>query len=279
MALNILVGDIGSTKSTWWSNSEGNKEFLLTGYNPVVHDNGVGQRLFEQLWHVTEGDPFKKIWYYGTGIVDEQVALRVSTAMKKYFPNAEIEVASDLVGAAIAAYGHQEGVLVILGTGSHAAFFDGQKIIEQAQSLGYLLGDEGGGSDIGKELVKAFFYNHMPDNIAADMKVLVNSNRSDFLQKLYHHETPNQFLAEFVKIAVQHREHPWIQNLITERFILFIRHHLLPLQPKSPIQVVGSIGSIFADLFRKALENNNLQPGNFIRDPAQRLFEMHLQHD
>jgi hypothetical protein len=166
MAVNILVGDIGSTKSTWWSNSEGNKEFLLTGYNPVVHDNGVGQRLFEQLWHVTEGEPFNKIWYYGTGIVDEKVALRVSAAMKKYFPNAEIEVASDLVGAAIAAYGHREGILVILGTGSHAAFFDGQKIIEQAQSLGYLLGDEGGGSDIGKELVKAFFYNQMPDNIA-----------------------------------------------------------------------------------------------------------------
>jgi hypothetical protein len=111
------------------------------------------------------------------------------------------------------------------------------------------------------------------------MKNMVNGDRSDFLQKLYYHETPNQFLAEFVKLAVQHREDPWVQNLITERFILFIRHHLLPLQPKSPIQVVGSIGSIFADLFRKALEINNLKPGNFIQDPALRLFEMHLQHD
>jgi len=223
MAVNILVGDIGSTKSTWWSNSEGNKEFLLTGYNPVVHDVGVGQRLFEQLWHVTEGDPFSKIWYYGTGIVDDQVALRVSAAMKKFFPTADIEVASDLLGAAIAACGNQEGVLVILGTGSHAAVFDGQKILQQAKSLGFLLGDEGGGSDIGKELVKAYFYNQMPDNMMNDMKNMVNGDRSDFLQKLYYHETPNQFLAEFVKLAVQHREDPWVQNLITERFILFIR--------------------------------------------------------
>jgi hypothetical protein len=46
-----------------------------------------------------------------------------------------------------------------------------------------------------------------------------------------------------------------------------------------PIHVVGSIGTIFADLFRKALEINELKPGTFIKDPARRLFEMHLQHE
>jgi len=279
MPVNILVGDIGSTKSTWWSNSEGNKEFHLTGYNPITHEEEAGKRLFDQLWQVTEGDPFSKIWYYGTGIVDDKVAHQVRTIMMKYFPKAEINVASDLLGAAKAACGDQEGNLAILGTGSHAAVFDGQKIIRQASSLGYILGDEGGGSDIGKELVKAYFYKQMPDTISGDMKNFIDGDRSVFLQKLYHHPTPNQFLAEFVKIAVPHQHDPWIQNLIIARFTLFIKNHILPLHPNGPIQVVGSVGTIFADLFRKALENNNLQPGTFIKDPARRLFEMHLQHD
>jgi glucosamine kinase len=279
MPINILVGDIGSTKSTWWSNSAGNNEFLLTGYNPITHDDSVGKRLFEQLWQVMEGESLSKIWYYGTGILDEQVAEKVIAAMKSYFPNAEITVQSDLLGAAIAACGHQEGVLAILGTGSHAAIFDGSKIIRQASSLGYLLGDEGGGSDIGKELVKAYFYKQMPDEMAVDMKFLIHGDRSEFLQKLYQHPTPNQFLAEFVKVAVQHQEDPWMQNLITNRFTLFIKNHLLSLHPNTPIQVVGSVGTIFAGLFRKALENNHLLPGVFIKDPARRLFEMHLQHE
>lgn len=279
MPLNILVGDIGSTKSTWWSNSEGNKEFHLTGYNPIAHEEAVGLRLFEQLWQVTEGDSFTHIWYYGTGIVDEKVAGDVQFTIKKYFPKAEIKVESDLLGACIAACGHQEGVLAILGTGSHAAVFDGSKIIRQTSSLGYLLGDEGGGSDIGKELVKAYFYNQMPGAIAKDMQQLIQGDRISFLHKLYQHATPNQFLAEFVEVAVQYKEDAWMQNMISERFSLFVKNHLLPLRPNGPIQVVGSVGTIFASLFQKVLEKNNLVPGAFIKDPARRLFEMHLLYE
>lgn len=279
MALNILVGDIGSTKSTWWSNSEGNKEFHLTGYNPIAHEEAVGQRLFEQLWQVTEGDSFSHIWYYGTGIVDEKVALDVHATIKKYFPKAEIKVESDLLGACIAACGRREGVLTILGTGSHAAVFDGNKITRQASSLGYMLGDEGGGCDIGKELVKAYFYNQMPGPIASVMKQFIQGDRISFLQKLYQHATPNQFLAEFIEVAVQYKEDAWMQNMISARFSLFVKNHLLPLRPNGPVQVVGSVGTIFASLFQKVLENNNLLPGSFIKDPSRRLFEMHLHYE
>lgn len=279
MTQNILVGDIGSTKSTWWSNSEGNKEFHLTGYNPVTHDEAVGHRLFDHLWHVTEGDPFARVWYYGAGIIDQNAAEKVRMSLQKYFPKAIIEIKSDLVGAAIASCHHESGTLVILGTGSHAAVFDGTKIIRQASSLGYLLGDEGGGSDIGKELVKAYFYKQLPPNIAADMETMIDGDRSDFLHKLYHTPAPNQFLAEFVKVAVQHQNEDWIQKTILERFLKFIKNHVLPIEPTGPIHVVGSIGTIFADLFRKALELNELKPGTFIKDPARRLFEMHLQHE
>ena len=279
MSQNILVGDIGSTKSTWWSNSEGNKEFHLTGYNPVVHEDAVGQRMFEQLWHVTEGDLFNKVWYYGTGVLDAVSESKVSAALKKYFPKASIEIESDLLGAAKASCGTEPGTFVILGTGSHAAVYDGKKVIRQANSLGYLIGDEGGGCDIGKELVKAYFYKQLPTQIAAEMESTIQGDRSDFLQRLYHAEAPNQFLADFVKVAVHHKDDSWIENMVHERFMVFIRNHVLPLHPQGPIHEVGSIGTIFADLFRNALEKNELKAGTFIKDPARRLFEMHLQHD
>jgi N-acetylglucosamine kinase-like BadF-type ATPase len=80
--------------------------------------------------------------------------------------------------------------LVILGTGSHAAVFDGTKIIRQASSLGYLLGDEGGGSDIGKELIKAYFYQQLPPKIAADMETMINGDRSDFYKDFTMHRRP-----------------------------------------------------------------------------------------
>lgn len=86
MAINILVGDIGSTKSTWWTNSEDTNTYSLPGYNPVAHDPEVGTRMLEQLWHVTEGALFESIWYYGSGILNDNVALRVKTEISKFFP-------------------------------------------------------------------------------------------------------------------------------------------------------------------------------------------------
>ena len=108
---------------------------------------------------------------------------------------------------------------------------------------------------------------------------MIQGERSEFLQRLYHAPAPNQFLADFAKVAVQHQDDSWIQHLIQERFMVFIRNHVLPLHPQGPIHEVGTIGTIFADLFRNALEKNELIAGNFIKDPARRLFEMHLQHD
>jgi glucosamine kinase len=279
MPKNILVGDIGSTKSTWWSNSEGNKEFLLTGYNPLAHHEGSGQQMFEQLWHVTEGVAFHQIWYYGTGVVNEAVAENIRDTVKKYFPGTKIEIASDLFGAAKAACGDRAGTVAILGTGSHAAVFDGHQIIRQAVSLGYQLGDEGGGCDIGKELIKAYFYHTMPASLLKAMPLAVQQGRASFLHNFYAQSAPNQFLAGFVSMAAEHSDHPWIQQLVLDRFNLFIRIHLLPLEPRGPIHVVGSVGTIFAGLFRQALQNHQLLPGSFIQDPARRLFEMHLEHE
>jgi hypothetical protein len=59
---------------------------------------------------------------------------------------------------------------------------------------------------------------------------------------------------------------------------MFIRRHILPLEPKGAIHVVGSIGCIFASLISQEMAKHNLTTGEFIKDPARRLFERHHEH-
>jgi hypothetical protein len=235
--------------------------------------------MMEQLCQVTEGEPFSKIWYYGSGIVDEQIADEVRLSIMKFFPLAHIHVSSDLLGAAIAACDDQPGTVAILGTGSHAAVFDGRKIVRQANSLGYLLGDEGSGCDIGKIMVQGYFYKTIPQEIADFMHAIINPDRGHFLKQLHTSPAPNQFLAEFAKVAAAFSTHPWVVKAVWERFSLFIQYHILPLEPEGPIQVVGSVGTIFAGLFREVLEHHGLLAGEFIQDPARRLFEIHIENE
>jgi hypothetical protein len=274
----ILVGDIGSTKSTWCYGTAAPKVVHLKGYNPMAHPITAGKELFTLLGTHTENQSFSAIWYYGAGVVSQETIQSIHSGLQEVFPDCVIHVHSDLVGACIAACGEESGTVAILGTGSHAAAWDGHKIRRQATSLGYILGDEGSGCDIGKALIQAYFYQEMPGGLRRYMEERLPAGRNGLLSELQSSRSPNQYLADFARVAVMHQEDPWVRELITSRFNLFIRRHLLPLQPKTRIHVVGSIGCIFASLISQELAKHDLAAGTFIKDPASRLYERHLEH-
>lgn len=273
MNKTILVGDIGSTKSTWVYSADVSMELHLGGYNPVTQSEKQGNILFESLETNTRGLEFSTIWYYGAGVIDSRIAQVVHDNLKSMFPDSMIQVSSDLTGAAIAACGYDQGTVVILGTGSHAARWDGKRIVKQAVSLGYLLGDEGGGCDIGKALLQHYFYKTMPEAISKDLDERLKGGRTAFLHELNTSEKPNQFLAEFARFAVLHQEHEWVKDLVSARFNVFITTHVVPLHPNGDVHVVGSIGCIFASLIKTELEKHGFFADTFIKDPARRLFE------
>jgi len=279
MDQTILVGDIGSTKSTWCYYADGEKTIHLDGYNPVFHSVESRDTLFNSLYKQTAPIAFSTIWYYGAGVIDQHVAHEIRDQLARVFPGSHIHVASDLYGAAIASCGREAGTVAILGTGSHAAVFDGQKITRQATSLGYILGDEGGGCDIGKALLQSYFYNELPEPIHHELGKKLPNGREGLIHGLRTSSAPNQFLAEFARVAVLYQEHPWVQEMVSSRFKLFVKRHVLPLSPEGPVHIVGSIGSIFAGLLKHELNNNGLETGTIIKDPARRLFEIHYEHE
>ena len=274
----ILVGDIGSTKSTWWFGSNEPVQLKLPGYNPVTHTDISREVLFKSLRDQTGSESFSSIWYYGAGVIDQPISQAIIQDLNALFPTSTIHVHSDLAGACFATCGERSGTTAIVGTGSHAAIWDGSKIVRQATALGYVLGDEGSGCDIGKALIQAYFYKEMPEHIRPMMDEKIPKGRSGFFAEFHASTAPNQFLADFARVAASFEDDPWIRTLISSRFDLFIKKHLLPLAPEGQIHVVGSIGSIFASLIKHELIKNHLTAGNFLQDPARRLFERHQEY-
>ena len=276
MAPHLLIGDIGSTKSTWRSGGTP-AALTLSGYNPLQHGEIAGRRMLDDLSAALDPADIGELWYYGAGIAGPVQAEAVTRLLAGYFPSAVIHVHSDLLGAARAACGHAPGTVAILGTGSHAAVFNGREIIRQAQALGYILGDEGGGCDLGKALIRAYFYRTMPDHLAIRFASRLPGDRGAFLQALAASSAPNQYLASFARFISDDPQDEWLTALVRERFAHFIRTHVVSLRPAGPVHVVGSVGCIFADLFEAELTRAGLTAGRFIREPAETLFELHHQ--
>ena len=65
-------------------------------------------------------------------------------------------------GGCQALFGRGEGVACILGTGSNSCWCRGGEIVENVPPLGYVLGDEGSGAALGRNLVNGIFKGHIP---------------------------------------------------------------------------------------------------------------------
>ena len=77
------------------------------------------------------------------------------------FPNSNIFVETDMLGACRGSCINNEGIVGILGTGSNSCVYDGQNIVANVSPLGFILGDEGSGACLGKLMVGDLLKNQM----------------------------------------------------------------------------------------------------------------------
>ena len=162
----IIIADSGSTK-THWRVIKGRKisQESTIGLNPYFLEDHQIQKELEESFLSGIKEESGKLFFYGSGLRSDQTRLKMQWILQKQMGNWEVEVYDDLFGAARATCNKEEGIVCILGTGSNSCLFDGEKIVEQVDSLGYILGDEGSGSHLGKLLLSDFLRGNLPTDV------------------------------------------------------------------------------------------------------------------
>ncbi|RLD43959.1 MAG: hypothetical protein DRI88_10265, partial [Bacteroidetes bacterium] len=137
----ILIIDSGSTKAHFvLLGSDGiSAEYISKGFNPYYYDRSDFYNLLrDELYLKIKGKRVERIYYYGAGCSSEVNCSMVEQTLAIFFPSAEILAEHDLYGAAIALFGNSRGIACILGTGSNSCLWDGEHIMENVPSLGYM---------------------------------------------------------------------------------------------------------------------------------------------
>ena len=272
-----LIIDSGSTKMEWIlvDGNETKGRFLTEGFNPNYFDI---QTLAEMCQSLPLPNEIQSIHYYGTGCGSEQNCALIKKVFQKRFPKAEITVTHDLMAACHALFGHEKGIACILGTGSNSCVYDGEEIVEKSLSLGYLVGDEGSGMHIGKELVRAYFYGFMPENLRQEFEATYHLDLKDFIDKLYHGEQPSRYLASFAKFAGERQSDLYIRALVKRCFQAFIEAFVLRFEDCKSMKVsfIGSIAYHFKDILKETLADNRLSMGEVMQSPSEGLIRYYL---
>lgn len=275
----ILIADCGSTKTDWvLCDGESIVTHIKTqGFNPTQQSaDEIYAALSEELKDKIDTEAPQTIYFYGAGCAYENAINRMHTALSGIFGTKDIHIHSDLLAAARALCGHEEGIACILGTGSNSCLFDGNKITENTPSLGYILGDEGSGAHLGRQLVSDCIKKQLSAAMCEKFLKKYDLTVAGILERVYHEPLPNRFLASFAPFLHENRKNAEIHDLLIRCFTQFFQRNTMVYRRSwLPIHIIGSIGVNFAQEIKETAESLGLSIGNIVDSPINGLIEYH----
>ena len=271
-AQRILVCDSGSTKADWlYANGDSEEAVRTDGINPV-RDSG------ESINRIVTSLPDWKpecIYFYGAGCI-EPYSASVRKALQERFPKALVSVESDLLGAARALFGHEEGIACILGTGSNSCLYKNGQITANVPPMGYILGDEGSGAVLGRQLVSDIVKGQLSQELKDAFMEEFQLTPALIVENVYRKPAANRFLASLCPFLSKHRDYDEIQRLLASEFERFLRRNvLLYNRPDLEIRYVGSISVHFEHELRNVHAKMGLKMGDVLASPVKKMMFFH----
>ena len=276
----ILIADSGATKTDWCLGEKTTDAQIIQtqGINPF-HQSAehIYKVLTEELLpQLGEENHITHIHFYGAGCTPEKSVI-VKEQLQALFLDADIDVQSDLLGAARSLCGKEQGIACILGTGSNSCLYDGEKIIANVSPLGYILGDEGSGAVLGKRLVGDCLKHQLPEHICQAFLNETGLTPADIINKVYRQPQANRFLASLTPFLSAHREEPEIQDLLIDCFTEFFKRNVMQYAYEgTEVHFTGSIARYFQEEVKEAAESLGIRTGKFIKSPIHGLINYHL---
>ena len=280
-----LIADSGSTKTDWCLCNKGSVVLNIQtqGINPYHQteeaiEEVLREELLPQLTRESRltAHSSTSIVFYGSGCANATACNRIKEALFKVLATEDVTVHSDLLGAARALCGHEEGIACVLGTGSNSCLYNGKEIIANTPPLGYILGDEGSSAVLGRRLVGDCLKNQLPEALRDEFLAEYQLTQEIILEKVYRQPLANRFLASLTPFLSKHREVPEVHNLLVESFVaFFVRNVKQYRRPWLPIHFVGSIANAFAPELKEAAESLGMELGTIMRSPMEGLIKYH----
>ena len=278
----ILIADSGTTKTDWSVVKDGSlvRSIFTKGMNPYFQTREdikeeIDNVLMPQLADIflPGGISVDAVYFYGAGCVFDKVDI-MRDAISACIKTPEINVYSDLLAAVHGICGREAGIVCILGTGSNSCFYDGQKIVKNVSSLGFILGDEGGGVTLGRLLVSDVLKEILPEYLRNAFFERFKLTQADILDCVYKRPFPNRFLASLSPFLSEHINVPEIRSIVINSFISFLTRNVMQYDyEKYAANFVGSVAYQYKDELMKAAETVKVRVGKIIKSPMSGLLD------
>jgi len=280
-----LIVDSGSTKTDWIAIDDAGHILFETqtlGLNPqVLSEDIVEERIINNYELYRVRNEVDSVNFYGAGCGTEPPRKLMDKVLATIFQNAETIVKEDTYAAVYAITDPKEqSIVCILGTGSNCSYFDGESVHQKVTSLGYVLMDDASGNYFGRQLLRDYYFNKIPDELSGLFAEEFNLGAEEIKTNLYKKTNPNTYLATFAKFVIVHKDEAYVQALIRKGLRLFIENQILQFENAKdlPIHFIGSIAHFLKNELEEELQSFGLTIGKVLKKPIEGLVSYHLNH-
>lgn len=268
------IADSGSTKCEWiFGDGDRILRLRTAGINAVQQSPDAIRAVLAELPPL---DGVEELRFYGAGCGDsfpEASAVLRRELAARFGPGAAIGLGSDLLGAARALFGRGEGIACILGTGSNSCHCRGGEIVAHVPPLGYVLGDEGSGAVLGRNLVNGIFKGTIP--LREEFLRTFALTYAGLIRRVYREPAANRFLASFAPFIRAHLDCAPVREMVVRSFGEFAARNLSGYPAGLPVAFVGGVAAHFEEPLREAMAAAGREVVRIVCSPAEEIWKYH----
>ena len=268
------IADSGSTKCEWiFGDGDRILRLRTAGINAVQQSPDAIRAVLAELPPL---DGVEELRFYGAGCGDsfpEASAVLRRELAARFGPGTAIGLGSDLLGAARALFGRGEGIACILGTGSNSCHCRGGEIVANVPPLGYVLGDEGSGAVLGRNLVNGIFKGMIP--LREEFLHTFALTYAGLIRRVYREPAANRFLASFAPFIRAHLDCAPVREMVVRSFGEFAARNLSGYPAGLPVAFVGGVAAHFEEPLREAMAAAGREVVRIVCSPAEELLKYH----
>ncbi|MBQ3325513.1 MAG: hypothetical protein IJK68_08840 [Muribaculaceae bacterium] len=273
-----VIAESTSTHSEW-SLIDGNNvvaHAIISGINPYFQTR-------REISHIIRlelpRDFFKRRWdrilFYGAGCSTAERKKIVELSLVAQFKT-PVTVESDLVGAAHGLLQHDAGLACILGTGSNSCFYDGERITKSVSPGGFILGDEGSGSSMGRIFLSDVLKDLAPRDLIEEFYAVNKITKADIMDSVYNNPHANNNLHNYSFFLAEHLDNEYARNLVTNEIKRFFDRNLCQYEYKDyPVCFVGSVATRYSEILLQVAYSYNMNVKKIVSDSMPGLVAYH----
>jgi len=282
----ILIADSGASKTDWAcvSRTDGREiRFSSQGYNPnYISGRQIVEDILHNLPQNVKVSEISEIFFYGAGVTPSLYPFMKETLLTVFTKAKRIEIAMDTLASCRALLQNKPGFAAILGTGANSCLYDGFNEGMNVDSCGFILGDEGSGAYLGKQMIVDYLRRNMPQKVYELVGEKIGMSNDEILDTIYVKPFPNRFCAQYARfIAANLDFDSYFRNLVTtafrQFFKLIVTHY--PNYQNYSFNAVGGVAYQFPGILESVVKEFGMPMGKIMKAPMDGLVEFHLKNN